>query len=469
MTLDSSIRNVYFIGVGGIGMSALARFMAHQGLNIAGYDKTATALTDQLISEGIQISFDEEDSLLQRWHATSDETNSLLVVRTPAVPESHPAITFARSRNIPIIKRSELLGKIARDFRTLAIAGTHGKTTTSAMLAHMLSGENGGCQAFLGGTLAHEKTNVLWSEDSPWAVIEADEFDRSFLHLTPEFAVITSVDPDHLDVYGDANSVVLGFEQFARQTQKKLLLEKSVSGIGIEALRYGIVDSDEESEQLTYGLHRLHMENGWLVGDLKAGNQSWENIRFPIPGIHNVKNAVAALAMAHLAGMDMKKAIERLGNFKGIQRRFAYHIRTERGTYIDDYAHHPAEIQAACDAARLHHPNREISVIFQPHLFSRTRDHLHDFARVLGLFDRVFILPIYPAREKPIPGIDSQLLFENIPNPRKHLITSNRIFDNLKEHPPEVLMTLGAGDIDRCVEPLAHWLNEDPRRFKTST
>lgn len=462
----------YFIGIGGIGMSAIARYLHAQGLAISGCDRTDSELIAHLKKGGMSISAGMPPSeALGHFNGWLENVprSQALVVRTPAVPEDFPVLIRARETGLKVAKRSEVLGMLTDSHPTLAVAGTHGKTTTSALLTHLMLGEPNGCRAFIGGILVGTQSNAVWNPEAEWTVVEADEFDRSFLHLHPTHAVITSADPDHLDIYGDAETFRSGFRAFAEQVTGQIFLEAHVRIPGVDGLRYGIAASRVEAEHWHVAATAVRMEGGWLKADVWAGGQWHPGVRFSLAGEHNILNALGAVCLAMETGAAPEVCLERLANFQGIERRFAYHIREEYGIYIDDYAHHPVELEAAIAAARLHHPGREITGIFQPHLYSRTRDNLAEFGRVLAQLDRIFLLPIYAAREAPIPGIDSQTLFENIPHPRKYLIESHQIFDNLKEYPPDVLMTLGAGDIDRCVQPLAHWLSEDPGRFKTST
>ncbi len=438
--------HAYFIGIGGIGMSAIARYLHAEGVTVAGYDRTDSELIAQLKASGMSISAGaSEAEALAHFNRWLDEVphERALVVRTPAVPDDFPVLVRTRESGCRMGKRSEVLGWLTENAPTLAVAGTHGKTTTSALLAHLMNGQPSGCRAFIGGILVGTQSNTVWSPNAEWTVVEADEFDRSFLHLHPTHAAITSADPDHLDIY--------------------------VRIEGVTGKRYGVTTSRQEAESWHAAATALRIEDGWLTGDVSIGGGWHEGVRFPLAGVHNVKNALAAVCLAEAAGAAVEACLQRLGAFQGIERRFAYHVRADHGIYIDDYAHHPVELEAAIAAVRLHHPGREITGIFQPHLFTRTQDNLIEFGRALAQLDRVFLLPIYPAREVPIPGIDSQALFENIPHPHKYLIESNQIFDNLKAYPPDVLMTLGAGDIDRCVQPLAHWLKEDPHRFKART
>ena len=461
-----SISTVYFIGIGGIGMSALARYLKRQlGLNVAGYDRIESPLTEALMAEGIVVNHNHDqvpafiDSL---------PPESLLVVRPPAVPLDHPHHIALAKKGTSIMKRSELLGSIVAENPTLAVAGTHGKTTTTAILAHLLAGCPGKCNAFLGGIAAGVESNLYLDINAAWTVVEADEFDRSFLHLHPQHAIVTSLDPDHLDIYGDEKTFRDAFHSFSQQVEHGCLVHSDIAWGEPEAERYGIASNRKEAQRLAYAAINPQILHGVWTADVKLGSHWMAEVEFPMPGLHNVSNALAALALAHKAGAPMEICRDRLTTFQGIHRRFTYHINEEAGVYIDDYAHHPSELRAAIQTTRMQHPGKAITGIFQPHLYSRTQDHLMEFAAVLGTLDHVILLPIYAAREVPIPGIDSQRLYDNIPNTTKHLIDSERIFDCLKAHPPEVLITLGAGDIDRCAAPLKLWLLEDLNRFKTT-
>jgi UDP-N-acetylmuramate--alanine ligase len=459
-----SISTVYFIGIGGIGMSALARYLKRQlGLHVVGYDRIASPVTDALIAEGIAVNHDHEHLPV---FIASHAPESLLVVRTPAVPLDHPHHIALAQKGVPILKRSELLGAIVRETPALAVAGTHGKTTTTAILAHLLDGCPGKCNAFLGGIAAGVESNLYLHPNAAWTVVEADEFDRSFLHLHPQHAVITSMDPDHLDIYGDEQTFRDAFQLFAHQVENGCLVHADVNWPDKETERYGLASTRKEAEAWTYAAINPQVIEGVWIADVQLGDVWLDAVAFPMPGLHNVSNALAALALAHRAGAPMEVCRQRLMTFQGVQRRFTYQIREEAGVFIDDYAHHPSELKAAIQTARSQHPGKAITGIFQPHLYSRTRDHMMGFAAELSLLDHVILLPIYAAREEAIEGIDSQRLFENIPNTTKHLIDSERIFDCLKAHPPEVLMTMGAGDIDRYVAPLKQWLLEDLNRFK---
>ncbi len=461
---EKTVDRLYFVGIGGIGMSGLARYARQLGLEVAGYDKTQTALTRALEKEGISIGFEENLDHFNHWFDPI-ESERTGIVRTPAVPRNHPLFDRIAELALPVIKRSKMLGAVAQNFETFAVAGTHGKTTTTAMLTHLLADTPGGCNAFLGGILASTGSNVLLNPESKRLVVEADEFDRSFLQLNPTHAVITSMDPDHLDIYGDADGFRAGFAAFGEQVTGHVVRESALTSAEAD-LTYGCATNRQTANHLDYAASNPRIESGWMVADIKMRDEWFESVKFPMPGMHNLSNALAALSLADLAGANRGACMKSMGMFGGIHRRFAYHIRESHGTYIDDYAHHPKEISAVLEAVRLHHPEKSITAIFQPHLYSRTRDHMMEFAEILSEFDRILLLPIYPAREEPINGIDSQSLFENILNPSKHLTSIERIFDNLKEHPPEVLLTIGAGDIDRLVQPLSDWLREDSQRFK---
>lgn len=453
-------RRVYFLGIGGIGMSAIARYLHHRGCEVAGYDKTPSPLIDDLVAEGMAVTFDERVDALPAWDWRSPE---VAVVWTPAIPADMGQRVWLEQAGIRCWKRSEVLGMITRNRPTLAVAGTHGKTTTSSLLAHLLEGMPGGCDAFLGGIAAAHRSNLYLGDAPRWTVVEADEFDRSFLQLTPTHAAITSVDPDHLDIYGDAGSFVAGFQAFAGQTQQKLLVHARVPGTW-RGERYG-VDAGEGAG-LRHAAIRHRVVDGMSHFDLRIdGAEVVTGATFPLPGTHNLENAVAASTLAWWAGLEADVLKERLASFPGVLRRFQYILRTPTCVYIDDYAHHPVELERTIEAARAAHPGRHLTGIFQPHLYSRTRDHLTEFARVLDRLDRAILLPIYPARELPISGIDSQCLFDKMQLADKEIIAPHQIFESVENRPVDVLLTLGAGDIDRWVQPIANHLikTQNPR------
>lgn len=438
---------VFFLGIGGIGMSALARYLRTEGWDVAGYDRTASPLTEALLSEGIAVSHDPgAEAFPEGW-----DVERTLLVYTPAVPRDLALRAHLEARGT-LHKRSVLLGAITRNRPTLAVAGTHGKTTTTTLLAHLLADR---CNAFLGGLAAGSGSNLHLTPEAAWTVVEADEFDRSFLQLHPTHAAVTSLDPDHLDIYGDAAQFVAGFQSFTNQIQHSLLLHHTldqrvhpsvpVTTYGIDAgdLRATRVKRDGPQTRFT-----LVRPEGAELADLLL----------PMPGMHNLENAVAACGLALRAGLDPNELRTRLATFPGVHRRFQYQLLGPETVYIDDYAHHPEELRCAIEAARSAHPGKALTGIFQPHLFSRTRDHLDGFAEVLSSLDALILMPIYPAREEPIPGVDSQSLFDKISGPVKELAPAERIFDCLKGMPCDVVLTLGAGDIDRLVNPLTQWL-----------
>jgi UDP-N-acetylmuramate--alanine ligase len=450
---------MYFLGIGGIGMSALARYFHKKGVIVLGYDKTATALTTELELEGISINYD--DSVLnipELLHVTPLE--KVLIVRTPAIPSDSLQWNFFVERGYRIWKRSEILGYITERNDTIAVGGTHGKTTTSSMIAHLLHNSIG-CNAFLGGIANNFKSNMVLSESNT-TVVEADEFDRSFLTLTPQISVLTSMDADHLDIYGNEDSVREGFCLFLERTK--------ADGHILTKQELDINNSIQtEAKKWTYSIHgkadfwasRIEVINGLFEFDLHSPFGDLSGVQLALPGRHNVENAVAAIASACIAGMNINQVPEILRKFSGVNRRFDIRFRAANKVYIDDYAHHPTELNAAISAARELFPNKKLTVIFQPHLYSRTRDFADGFAQSLSMADELILLPIYPARELPIEGIDSQWLFDKIQLKDKKLIDKDEIFTYLKSSEIQVLMTLGAGDIDTVIAPLVNWFENE--------
>lgn len=438
---------VYFIGIGGIGMSAIARFFAQRGVKVSGYDKTKTPLTQQLELEGIDIHY--EDSL------ASIPENIDLVVYTPAIPKEHLGMNHLKGSGVPLMKRSEVLGMITQNMKAFAVAGTHGKTTTSSMVAHILH-ETIGANAFIGGVMSNYNSNFIGNSKVDNVVVEADEFDRSFLTLYPERAVITSLDPDHLDIYGEASQLLDSFSAFASQVKGDILLKDglSLSGYDGDVIRYGI---DSESD---YSAQNVTVSEGKYQFDVKFPGGQISNISLGLAGRHNVENATAAFGLVHRAGLEAEQIKEALSSYKGVKRRFDYIVEDGPTTYIDDYAHHPEELNAAIASARELFPGKKITGIFQPHLFSRTRDFEDGFANALAALDELYLLDIYPAREKPIEGVNSANLLEKVKLDNKKLVQKNEVIDQLKQNQPEVLMTLGAGDIDQLIEPIKMYLSE---------
>lgn len=451
-----SYKYVYLVGVGGIGMSALARYFNHQGFKVAGYDRTETELTRALASEGVDVHYDDSISLIP-----SDFRNNpadTLVIYTPAIPSDHNELNYLIANGFKVIKRSVALGVIAASKRTLGVAGTHGKTTTSTLLSHLLVEALGGVNAFLGGIAKNYSTNLLLSKNDV-LVAEADEFDRSFLQLFPNAAVITSTDADHLDIYGSHEAVLRSFADFINQIKPggALVLKQGVEvpleNKEIAVYRYSIdKGGDFHAENI------VRNSNGTYTFDIVTPKTRIEACTLGVPGWINVENAIAAVALA-LTVTDDTEALKRaLASFGGVKRRFDFYINTPTLTFLDDYAHHPEELRASISSVKAMFPNRKVCGIFQPHLYTRTRDFAEGFAQSLSLLDEVILLDIYPAREQPIEGVTSQIIFDKITTPNKVLITKNELLDVLSKRDIDVLMTVGAGDIDKLVEPIAEML-----------
>ena len=451
----------YFIGVGGAGMSALARYLLKEGYKVYGYDRTETSLTRQLVKEGIAITYnDSADAMPPEINISPEE---LLLVITPAIPPTHPHLVELKKLGHCPIKRAELLGRITQSTPTLAIAGTHGKTTTTAILAHIMDGTTKGCKAFIGGISTSTATNLYWSENAEWTVVEADEFDRSFHALHPTHAAITSLDPDHLDIYGDEENFIDAFKIFSSQIKQTTIVHHEIvshfRGLkGIET--YGI---ETEGKNFTHSASNINRIIGGYEFTLNISNKAEEieKVVSNMMGMHNLENTIAAAALAYKAGVPTNIIVDRISTFKGIYRRFQIHTNTETSVYIDDYAHHPTELKKTIEAVREHFPGRHLTVIFQPHLFSRTKDQEQGFCQELRKVDRLILLPIYAARENAIPGFNTQSLFEKISHPHAKTSTINSIFDILKAHPVDVLLSVGAGDIDLLVPDLKKWTSMD--------
>lgn len=443
MNLDS-IKTVYFIGIGGIGMSALARFFKHRGCQVFGYDRTETKLTKALVNEGMQVHYEEQVEAIPE--------GVDLVVYTPAVPSTHQELTYFRAEGYPVKKRAEVLGIISRNMRCIAIAGTHGKTTTSSILSHILTGSGFDCSAFLGGIMVNYGSNFL-SGQSDWVVIEADEYDRSFLHLEPELAVVLSMDADHLDIYGDVESIhETGFRAFVKQIKPegKLWVQQdwatALSDIR-DLTTYGVDGG-------TCSATNVRVEEGWFAFDFEGPGGKIENLRLGLPGRYNVENATVGIAIAQYLGLSPNAIRAALASFKGIKRRFEFILRQANRVFVNDYAHHPTELRAAIGAAKELYPHERIVGVFQPHLFSRTRDFADGFAEALDRLDEVYLLDIYPAREEPIPGVTSDMLFAKMQNPNKHRVQLENLVEVLAKAQPKVLLTLGAGDINAKIDDI---------------
>ncbi len=435
----NQIHNVYFIGIGGIGMSALARYFQNIGKNVSGYDKTPTMLTNELIAGGMTIHFEDTiDAIPSDFYV-----ENTLVIVTPAVQVTHSEWNFFIEREYVIKKRAEVLGLITKDTFCFAVAGTHGKTTTSSILGHILFESGADVTAFLGGIVENYHSNLIGSGKTV-TVVEADEFDRSFLHLHPNIACVTSMDADHLDIYGDASAIEESFREFADKVsdKTKIFVPK---GLDLEGLTIAI------NEKATFKAYNIRIENSSYVFDVQTPSETIKNISFGLPGHHNLMNALMALAMAKTYGTKTEAIVNALASFKGVQRRFSYQIKSENLVYIDDYAHHPTEINAVHQAVRELYPNQKNLAIFQPHLFSRTKDFADDFAKSLSQFDEVLLLDIYPARELPMEGITSSWLLSKVENINKCLISKGDLIPTILKSNATVIVTIGAGDIGELV------------------
>ena len=447
----------YLIGVGGAGMSAIARYLLKSGCEVYGYDKVKTILTQELEREGVHVNY--EFSLSGIPEAVKIESGKLLLITTPAIPSSHPHLIHLKDAGHKAIKRSEFLGQITENKPTLAIAGTHGKTTITAILAHIIAGTENGCNAFIGGISANTKSNFYWSSKAKWSVVEADEFDRSFHSLSPTHAVITSLDPDHLDIYGNEERFVEAFEIFADKVKEKLIVSHEIAQKFVKRTNLETYGIEQSGLQLTHSASQIDWSSSGLKFDLNLNNKESvvKNISVNMMGLHNLENVIAASALAYNAGVRMETIKTRLASFSGIYRRFQIHTNTSTSVYIDDYAHHPTELKKTIEAVRTHFPGRHLTVIFQPHLYSRTQDQQEGFRIELNKADRLILLPIYAARENQIEGFNTQSLFEKISHPHAETSTKNSIFDNLKGHQVDVLLSVGAGDIDLLVPSLKKW------------
>lgn len=446
--------SVYFIGVGGIGMSALARYFNLLGKKVGGYDKTESPLTQTLQNEGISIHFTDLGSDIP---TPFNDKNSCLVIYTPAIPSNLKELLYFKEQKFDLLKRSEALGFITNSSKGLGVAGTHGKTTTSTLLAHILN-ESIGCSAFLGGISSNFNSNFVFSKDSPYTVIEADEFDRSFLRLNPFASIVTSTDADHLDIYGDASTFLEGFQQYVDLIDNEGLL---VVKKGLNLQRTGKSLTYAIEENADYKGYNLHVNRGVFFMDVQTPSRKWEKVELGLPGIHNAENALACLTLCEFLGLTEEQIRHGLATFKGVKRRFEYHVRTKNLIYIDDYAHHPTEINALLNSIRLVYPDKKVIGIFQPHLFSRTRDFMDEFAKELSKLDELVLLPIYPAREEPIDGITSEALLQKCSAKIQHVKTPDEVLNHFLNTTEGVVLTIGAGDIDRIVHRMSKMLHQN--------
>ena len=444
---------VYFIGIGGIGMSAIARYYKAKGLEVSGYDRTPSDLTRALEAEGMDIHYEPMPERIP------EDKEHCLVVYTPAIPQDMPELEYVREKGYRLLKRSRTLGEIAKGQRCLAVAGTHGKTTTSTLLAHIYKDSGAGCSAFLGGISKNYDTNLLIS-DNPVIVAEADEFDRSFLQLFPSVAVITAMDADHLDIYGDVEHVREAFRAFASQVSDTLIIKYGLP-IGKEDSRARILSYSYDNKEADFHAENIvRDELGCLHFDLVYPEGRIENMLCGTPGWVNVENSVAAAAVALCGGIAPEAIRKAVASFQGVKRRFDIHFNRPGCTYIDDYAHHPKELSSTIRAIREVYPGRKICAIFQPHLYTRTRDFADEFAEALSAVDKLILLDIYPARELPIPGVSSEMILGKVKCPEKLLLHKEELMDYLKKEPLDILVSFGAGDIDRFIVPISKMLEE---------
>jgi UDP-N-acetylmuramate--alanine ligase len=445
---------IYFIGIGGIGMSAIARYFHSKGIKVSGYDKTETVLTKELQANGIEVHYEENVELVPK--------DVKLVVYTPAVPKEHKELVYYQQNGYKVVKRSDVLQMITASSFNICIAGTHGKTTITSMIAHLLRDTGYGCNAFLGGISVNYGTN-FWSSERNVCVIEADEYDRSFLKLSPDIAVITAMDADHLDIYGTAEAMQQAFIDFSQKVKPGgLLVSKFGLARGKELTADRHLTYSQQNESADVYAANIKMKNGGYEFDVIAKNKKIENIVLNMGGMHNVENAVAAIAVASSLEIEKDKIKAAVENYRGVKRRFEYIVKNERVVFIDDYAHHPEELRALITGARALFRQRKCTVIFQPHLYTRTRDLADGFAEVLDLADEIILLPIYPARELPIEGVSSEMIITRMKNENKRVMTKEQLMNWIQKNYSkkvnkefgELLITAGAGDIDMLVEPI---------------
>lgn len=449
----NNLHSIYLLGIGGIGMSALARYFNRQGGLVQGYDKTPSLLTDQLQSEGINIHFTDDTSKIP---AKID-----LAIYTPAVPKNLKEYIYLKDSGIPFKKRSEVLGLLTAGKKTIAVAGTHGKTTVTSMIAHILKTAGISCTAFLGGIAKNFDSNLLVSDSPEWMVVEADEFDKSFLQLHPSIGVITSLDADHLDIYGDLNNVINSYTQFANQiVNEGTLIIKDGVDLDITHLKNHRAVSYSIKGKAEYYADNIQLSKGIYTFDFMTPDGAKKDFTLGVPALINLENATAALTAASFVGVSETALKTAIATFSGIKRRFDYRIKTDSVIYIDDYAHHPEEIKGFIQSVRLLYPGKRILGIFQPHLYTRTRDFADEFAKSLDLLDEVILLPIYPARELPIASVNSEMLLDKMTLKEKMVCTKTNLLSVVAQKHFDIIVTLGAGDIDQVIDPIRKFLSE---------
>ncbi|MGN6646363.1 MAG: UDP-N-acetylmuramate--L-alanine ligase [Cytophaga sp.] len=449
-----NVHSIYLIGIGGIGMSALARWFKQNNYTVGGYDKTSSDLTKALESEGMWIHYEDNVNQIPEIFKAKD---SVLVIYTPAIPADHGELNFFKDNSYQLFKRSQVLGFLTRELKTIGIAGTHGKTTTSSMAAHIMHESGMPCSAFLGGITQNYNTNILignHEDGNGWVVAEADEYDRSFLQLSPDIAVINNMDPDHLDIYSDVQSFYDSFNEYLKKLKpggvviRRVDVDVQIPAQASKAVTFG------ESIEADYRIHNVITKDGGVTFSIDNDFVRWNNIRIEMPGMHNVLNATAAFLAAYHAGVNIDSIKASLRSFGGVKRRFEYIYKTPQLVYVDDYAHHPTELEALLKAVRTVFPGKKVATVFQPHLFTRTRDFMQEFAQSLALTDELLLMEIYPARELPIEGISSNVLLELIPTKNKKVVGKDELLKELKKLDFDVVVTAGAGDIDRFIQPI---------------
>jgi UDP-N-acetylmuramate--alanine ligase len=439
----TNIKRIYFIGIGGIGMSALARYFNTQGVYVSGYDKTPTGLTDDLIKEGIKIHFEDDIHQLDK--------DATVIVYTPAIPSAHAELNYFIDKGYNVVKRSDVLNWITENAFTIGIAGTHGKTTTTSMTAHILRHSGYGCNAFLGGIASNYDTN-FWSDERNVVVVEADEYDRSFLKLSPNIAVITAVDPDHLDIYGTAEEVLKAFGQYADKIKPGgTLIQKLGTTVNTDAKNKSVFTYGYNKDAASYHTSNLKVVDGSYIFDLVHPAGVLKQVVLNMGGLHNVENATAAIAIALTLGIEHDKIIKAVAAFQGVKRRFEYKVKTANKVLIDDYAHHPEELNALISGVRSIYPGEKMVLVFQPHLYSRTQDQCEGFVQTLDKADEVILLPIYPARELPIEGVTSEMLLDKMKLENKQVMTKEALFEWASTTNDKLIVMAGAGDIDACI------------------
>ncbi len=445
----NQVHTVYFIGIGGIGMSALARYFNSKDIPVYGYDLTSTSLTEEMESNGMIISYLDDVMVIPE--NIKQDKESTLVIYTPAIPKNSEMFNYFKDNGFTLMKRAEVLGMITKSFKTIAVAGTHGKTTTSSMIAVVMEKSKLKCNAFLGGILTNYNSNIVLDSSSDWVVVEADEYDRSFLTLVPNVAVVTSTDADHLDIYGDSDSMNESFQEFVNKVnvKGKVFLQEEVSLEFENKEKYSL-----NNENSKYFAKNISVDNGNFVFDAVTPSGEIKEIKLGISGLHNIENAMATIAVCQEIGLEDIEIKRGLEEYKGVKRRFEYQIKESELVFIDDYAHHPTEIKALVSSVRELYPSKKITGIFQPHLFSRTKDFADEFAAELAQLDEVVVLDVYPARELPIEGIDAEFLLNKIESKNKRKETKETVLDSLDKNKLEVLLTIGAGDINTLVAPI---------------